>query len=219
MKKLLVKRLRNLGILSVSSSRAPSKSKKFRSSGDSRGNFIRRLVAQRLFQACYSGISFSKVFKNLAKNPQRIKTIASDILIQTERRLDVVITRMFWFQTLASARQYIVHNGIEVNSRRVYSPSYQVLDGDIIHLTESHTLLKALKEASNENKETHLGKLYRFPHFEVNYKILTGILLFSPRQIYYPFKNLSWNQSGMNMSSSRSDSRAWKDLNSQPSDP
>ena len=219
MKKLLVKRLRSLGLFPISHSSGTSRSKKSRSSGDSKGNFIRRLTAQRLFQACYSGVSAPKIIKALSKNPKKIRTLASDMLIKVERRLDVVICRMFWFHSLASARQYIVHQGIEVNRRIVHCPSYQVQNGDIIHITESSSLMRALNLSSIENIGIHLGKVFRVPHFEVNYRILTGIMLFSPRQIYYPFRNLSWNQSGIRISVPRADSRAWKDLNSQPSDP
>lgn len=42
---------------------------------------------------------------------------------------------------------------------------------------------------SNRKLEDRLGKLrIRYPHFEVNYKILTGIFLFSPKQIFYSIK-------------------------------
>ena len=30
--------------------------------------------------------------------------------------------------------------------------------------------------------------LTKFPHYEVNYKILCGIFLFSPQQLYYPLQ-------------------------------
>lgn len=42
---------------------------------------------------------------------------------------------------------------------------------------------------SNRKLEDRLGKLrMRYPHFEVNFKILRGIFLFSPKQIFYSIK-------------------------------
>src|SRR5580700_2741730 len=56
------------------------------------------------------------------------------LLSMLERRLDNVIYRLKLSTSRAQARQIIVHGHIQVNDRRVSSPSFLVSVGDIVTL-------------------------------------------------------------------------------------
>ena len=127
------------------------------------------------------------LFQEALKYPGKI---GINFLSLVEKRLDVVVYRMFLFKTLNSARQYISHKRILVNEKIVNFSNYRLKMGDVIQIrnsteffSQTFTSNHFLSNVLDNNKDTLFIK---FPHYEVNYKILTGIFLFSPQQVYYP---------------------------------
>ena len=199
-------------------------------------SFGQKLQSKRLFSILYGNIQYkqySLLYKEALKYPGKL---GINFLSLVEKRLDVVVYRMFFFKTLNSARQCINHKGILINDKIVNLPSYQLKMGDIIQIKNQVDFLSQPTHHMNEfrnlysfqfdeqvNAEIKLNSLKidvdssscspqseqietkksvtstmlfeggqknylftKFPHYEVNYKILTGIFLFSPQQLYYP---------------------------------
>jgi ribosomal protein S4 len=186
--------------------------------------FGQKLQSKRLFSFLYGNLPRKQFFLFLNQASKLQGSLSADFLSLLERRLDIVIYRMFQFRTLPSARQYIRHKGVLVNDCLVNLSSFQLSSGDIIAIkdpaqflnqktklldyfqgstTEATSAYQGMRSISrpvgvsnlknlaysNKKLEDRLSKLrIRYPHFEVNYKILTGIFLFSPKQIFYSIK-------------------------------
>ena len=69
------------------------------------------------------------------ENAAKIKSgVGPRMLINIERRLDNVAYRMGVGISRAQARQFVTHNLIQVNGKKVKSPSYLVRKGDVIEV-------------------------------------------------------------------------------------
>jgi small subunit ribosomal protein S4 len=96
----------------------------------------------------YYGI-LEKQFKNTFYQAERQKGITGEELLSLlERRLDNVVYRACLLPSRKQARQFIRHNHILVNNRRVNIPSYRVKIGDVIQVKESSKEIEYIREAS-----------------------------------------------------------------------
>lgn len=68
-----------------------------------------------------------------------------------ERRLDNVVYRMGLADSRAQARQFVRHNHITVNGKKVNIPSYLVRVGDVIALKEKSRGISIIKEILESN--------------------------------------------------------------------
>ena len=64
-----------------------------------------------------------------------------------ERRLDAVVYRAKFVQTVFAARQFVNHGHIKVNGRRVNIPSYRVKVGDVIEVKDASKQMALVLEA------------------------------------------------------------------------
>lgn len=98
-----------------------------------------------------------------------------------ESRLDLIVYRMGFSESLFKAHQLINHGFIFVNGIKTYSKSFNVKKGDCIEINPKYWDLVS--------KEIHsrLAKGYIFmpppKYLEINYKLLMGILLENPRAL------------------------------------
>lgn len=166
---------------------------KLRPKGRSRtqklSSFGQKLQSKRLFSILYGNLSYkeySLLFREACTYPGKI---GINFLSLVEKRLDVAVSRMFFFKSLNSARQCISHQGVSVNGRVIDLSSYTLTMGDIIHIRKPLYLSHG-SFLPNMSKDGDISPtlLTKFPHYEVNYKILSGIFLFSPQQLYYPLQ-------------------------------
>ena len=91
---------------------------------------------------------FRKVF---AEASRRKGQTGENLLQLLEGRLDSVAYRMGFGASRAESRQIVRHNGVLVNGKRVNIPSYNVIPGDVIQVTEAtrvHLRTKAALEAA-----------------------------------------------------------------------
>jgi len=87
-------------------------------------------------------------FKNYFKKAERQKGITgTNLLILLERRLDVVVFRLGFANSLAQARQLVRHNHFLVNGKKVNIPSYLVKVGDVIEVKEKSRQVPPIVEA------------------------------------------------------------------------
>jgi len=95
----------------------------------------------------YYGL-LEKQFKNTFYEAERKKGVTGEELLSLlERRLDNVVYRACLLPSRRAARQFIRHNHILVNGKRVNIPSYKVKVGDVIQVKESSKENEYIKEA------------------------------------------------------------------------
>ena len=84
-----------------------------------------------------------KQFVNMYKEANRQQGITGENLLRMlEQRLDNVAFRAGWGSSRNQARQFVRHNHVTVNGKRVNIPSYRVRKGDVIGLaTKSRPMI------------------------------------------------------------------------------
>ncbi|MFN3267325.1 MAG: 30S ribosomal protein S4 [Deinococcales bacterium] len=88
-----------------------------------------------------------KPFRNLFSEAARKVGVTGTIFLQLlESRLDNVVYRMGIASTRRQARQFVGHDHIRVNGKRVTIASYRVKPGDVISVKESSKSLLFIKE-------------------------------------------------------------------------
>lgn len=102
------------------------------------------------------------------------------LLSLLERRLDNVLYRLKMATSREQARQIIVHRHVNVNGKRVKSPSYLVKEGDVITLSARALDKKAFLE-SVIDKRMNIG--IKVPEWlELNKDERKGIVLREPER-------------------------------------
>ena len=97
-----------------------------------------------------------KQFRNYYKLAARKKGITGNNLLKIlESRLDNVVYRFGFGSTRSEARQLVSHKAIEVNGVIVNIPSYQLISGDTVSLTDKaksqKRVLKAIEIAASRS--------------------------------------------------------------------
>jgi len=89
-------------------------------------------------------------FRNYYLKASNLEGVTGDRLLQLlENRLDNVVYRLGFAKTRPQARQYVSHGHIQVNSKKVNIPSYQLKTGDQITWKESSQSSDIVKNASD----------------------------------------------------------------------
>ncbi len=116
-------------------------------------------------------------FRRYVKEAERAEEdFGVALLRRLEARLDNVIRRLGYCWSLNQARQLVAHGHVLVDEARVDIPSYNVRQGQVIHLTDKARKLpfvqEALQEISAESippwltREGDVGKVLRLPSGE-----------------------------------------------------
>lgn len=142
-----------------------------------------QLKAKQKLKGYYGNIS-EKQFRKYYAEAIRMKGDSGDNLIGLlERRLDAVVYRAKFVQTVFAARQFVNHGHIRVNGRRVNIPSYLVKVGDVVEVKDTSkqavTVLESIALAERDVPEYYevdhtkmTAKYMRVPHAtEVPYPV------------------------------------------------
>ena len=143
-----------------------------------------QLQAKQKLKAYYGNIN-ERQFRNIYRKALSKKGDTTENLIALlESRLDTVIYRAKFAQTVFSARQMINHGHITVNKKRVNIASYVVKDTDLIEVREKSKKLTVI-DGSLQSKERDVpeyiqlddknktAKLVRVPKFsEVPFPVI-----------------------------------------------
>ena len=143
-----------------------------------------QLQAKQKLKAYYGNIN-ERQFRNIYRKALSKRGDTTENLIALlESRLDTVIYRAKFAQTVFSARQMINHGHITVNKKRVNIASYIVRDTDLIEVREKSKKLTVIDgslqsterdvpeyiQSDNKNKT---AKLVRIPKFsEVPFPVI-----------------------------------------------
>ncbi len=121
----------------------------------------------------YYGI-LEKQFRGYVKEALKTKSNPGQVLTQQlETRLDNMVYRLGFANSLRQARQMVVHGHILVNNIKVDRPSYAVQEGDVLSLKESSKKVDLFTENFKNNEsllpyiekysEDYSGRLIRMP--------------------------------------------------------
>lgn len=100
-------------------------------------------------QACKAiyGV-LERQFRRYFATAARFKGVTGTILLQLlEQRLDNIVYRAGFASTRSQARQFVGHNHILVNGKKVNIPSYKVRPGDVVSVAPSSREMKPLQDA------------------------------------------------------------------------
>jgi len=87
------------------------------------------------------------------------KGVTGHILLQLlERRLDNVIFRFSFTYSRQQARQFVRHNHVFVNGKKVNIPSYSVAAGDVVEVKGKEKTLKQIVEIRKDLKDRAVPK-------------------------------------------------------------
>jgi len=112
-------------------------------------------------------------FRRYFHTASKSKGVTGKVLLQLlERRLDNVLFRLGVAVSRAQARQFVRHNFVYVNSKRVNIPSYQVTQDDAITLKVKPKALERIKENLEIAKDRTLSAWLEFDAGKLSAKIL-----------------------------------------------
>lgn len=141
---------------------------------------LQLLEKQRL--RAYYGV-LEKQFRNYVKKAEKSKESTGVALIQMlECRLDNVVYRLAFANSIRQARQMVVHGHILVNGKKVDIPSFAVQVGDEVSLREKSRTNVMFKE----NFES--GALNEYPYLSKDMDKFSGVLTRLPERQEVPIE-------------------------------
>ncbi len=141
---------------------------------------LQLLEKQRL--RAYYGV-LEKQFRNYVKKAEKSKESTGVALIQMlECRLDNVVYRLGFANSIRQARQMVVHGHILVNGKKVDIPSFAVQVGDEVTLREKSRTNVMFKE----NFES--GALNEYPYLSKDMDKFSGVLTRLPERQEVPIE-------------------------------
>ena len=140
-----------------------------------------QLQAKQKLKAYYGNIN-ERQFRNIYRKAVSKKGDTTENLIALlESRLDTVIYRAKFAQTVFSARQMINHGHIKVNKKRVNIASYVVKDSDLIEIREKSKKLTFI-DGALQSKEREVPE-----YIQLDDKNKTAKLIRVPKFAEVPF--------------------------------
>ena len=150
--------------------------------------FFERLRNRKLLSSIFGKLSKKNLKSVKNRSVKALKFLDSSTkkstLTSFETRLDTCIFRMGFTTSFRQLRQWILHGKVLVNLVPVKNFNYQIEPGNIISIKESKKASVNLKLIERIRKKNVISM--RPQHLEISSKILAGVLLFKPQQIYYP---------------------------------
>ena len=108
--------------------------------------------AKQMLKGYYGNLN-ERQFRNCYHEALRQKGDSGENLIGLlERRLDTVVYRSKFVQTVFAARQFINHGHVKVNGKRVNIASYLLNEGDVVEVKDKSKAMAVVIEAQ-KNQE------------------------------------------------------------------
>jgi small subunit ribosomal protein S4 len=149
--------------------------------GKKLSNYGVQLIEKQKLKAYY-GV-FERQFKRYVNTAMRSKEVSGDVLLSIlECRLDSLVYRIGFANSIRQARQIVNHGHILVNGKKVDIPSYGVRVNDVIALKEN--------SRSNELFANNFLELRSFelPYIEKSYEKFSGKLIRLPQKQEIPIE-------------------------------
>lgn len=142
-----------------------------------------RLREKQRLRAQY-GIREAQMLR-LFEEAKRAEGLPGENLVELlESRLDALVLRAGFARTIAQARQLVVHRHIMVNGKRIDRPSYQVKEGQMIHVHERSEKMEPFQVAA---AGAHRDVLPAVPSYlNVELDKLQATLVSRPKRVDIP---------------------------------
>lgn len=131
-----------------------------------------RLLEKQKLRAIY-GVNETQMRGYYDEATRHRGVTGEEMIRQLETRLDTVILRLGFAQTVRQARQLVSHSHVTVNGRKLNVPSAQIPEGALIELTPKARNFISVRESLEvtpdppgylyRNKDEVSGTLTRFP--------------------------------------------------------
>jgi small subunit ribosomal protein S4 len=135
----------------------------------------------RHFYGNISGLQFNRYLRKAKSINQFLQSL--------ELRLDVVLFRVMFTNSIFTSKQLINHGHVLVNGKKIDRPSFKIKLGDFIQINPQ-IINKMICVPSQERKFIIRNKNNLLPikNWEINWKLLSATLVSPPNQdnIYYP---------------------------------
>ena len=176
------KQCRRLGLNVCGHPKAMNRATKGTARSDKKlSDYGTQLLEKQRFRAYYGVME--KQFANYFKKASKSKDLTGYALIKLlECRLDNLVYRLGFANSIRQARQMVVHGHILVNGQKIDIPSYQVSVGDEIKLREK----SQKNEMFKENFEANI--LNVLPYLSKNEGNFSGILERYPERAEVPIE-------------------------------
>lgn len=176
------KQCRRLGLNVVGHPKAMKRAKPGTSRDDRKlSDYGKQLLEKQRLKAYYGVLE--KQFKRYVEKAKKSSDITGDALvISLECRLDNMVYRMGFANSIRQARQMVSHGHIVVNSRKVDIPSFGVSLGDEISLTEKSRSIPFFKDNFKDN--LNLNR----PYISKDENNLSAKLVKTPNRIEIPIE-------------------------------
>lgn len=115
------------------------------------------------------------------KRAQKSKIPGDAVIVALETRLDNVAYRLGFAESLAQARQMVVHGHITLNGRKTTIPSHPVIQGSTVALSQLALKSQALKKIYD-------SKVITLPYLERSESDYSGVLLRNPDRNEVPIE-------------------------------
>lgn len=139
-----------------------------------------QLMERKKLGLLYGNLSKKEIYRTIETAEKYRGVFRENVLRILESRLDVILHRIGFFNSIPSARQSIIHRKILVNQQVVTIPHYQVKAGDVVSVdrSESTPLGEALdgrfdlKKVFKSNESRPIGSWPFMPNRGVLKKII-----------------------------------------------
>lgn len=132
------------------------------------GEFFQQLKERKKLSLFYGNLTRKQILNLFNKVKTNKGDFFKNVFSLLEKRLDVVLYRSGFTQTLSQARQLIKHNKILVNQKIINLPSFLLKPGDFVSMTPKTTdqvipkLVNSLKRKTRNSKPSRpdVGDFY-----------------------------------------------------------
>ncbi|APU58657.1 30S ribosomal protein S4 [Clostridium botulinum] len=147
--------------------------------GKKLSNYGKQLLEKQKIRSYYGVLE--KQFLRYVKKAMKSKERTGDVLLRSlECRLDNIVYRIGFANSIRQARQMVNHGHILVNDSKVNIPSYEVKTGDVITLREKY-------RKNDEFADNFLAlKKFSLPYIEKDYDKFSGVLIKQPERDEIP---------------------------------
>ena len=185
----ILKRCKTLGLSPAVMGYAKSPNRNPKQSRRKQSEYGMQLAEKQKVKFIYGVLE--KPFHKYYEKAEKKQGITGEILLQElERRMDNVIFRMGLANTRREARQLVNHGHFTVNGKHMNIPSYQVVLGDVIAVSEksrSSTKFKTLLEENGKKampkwidkaKDSFEGKIVAMPaRDDIDYDVAEHLIV------------------------------------------
>ncbi|MDU1321568.1 MAG: 30S ribosomal protein S4 [Clostridium botulinum] len=147
--------------------------------GKKLSNYGKQLLEKQKIRSYYGVLE--KQFLRYVKKAMKSKERTGDVLLRSlECRLDNIVYRIGFANSIRQARQMVNHGHILVNGSKVNIPSYGVKTEDVITLREKY-------RKNDEFADNFLAlKKFTLPYIEKDYDKFSGVLIKEPERDEIP---------------------------------